>query len=634
MNTSNQKGNEDGLVQKGLIGLSVAALGIVFGDIGTSPLYAIRECFHGSYGVSVNEINVLGVLSLITWIFILIISVKYMFLLLKTDLEGEGGVLALTLLVLRKADISPRRASILLIGLAGTSLMVGDAAITPAISVLSAVEGLTRINPNLNKAVVPLTIVIISALFLLQKRGTGQIGIIFGPIMLVWFLILAGMGVYGIVKCPSVLRAINPLWAFRFFVVNSKHAFIVLGAVFLVITGAEAMYADLAHFGKMPIRMAWFFIAFPCLLLNYFGQGALLLSSENVGVENLFFKLVPVHLTWPVVIIATVATIIASQAVITGMFSLIKQAVSLGFWPRVSIIHTSSRHIGQIYVPFANYALFTMVLLLILGFRDSGKLAGAYGIAVSATMLLTGLLFSCLLGRYWNKRRRFFVLLIMFVVIVTDTAFLLSNFVKIKSGGWVVVLIAAIVFLIMSSWKKGRDILRDNVSQQGFDIVLFVKDVAVSKPLRVPGTAVFLSSNWRNVPRALLHNIKHNRVLHEQTVILSVKTENVPFVSETERVEIIDHGEGIYAILIKYGFREYPNLPKVLSKIKAHNLKLDPARTTFFLGKETLVFRKKSSMSMWRRRLFAFLSHNASNPALFFGIPPNRVVELGLQVEL
>jgi len=626
--------NSEGFGKK-TIGLTIAALGVVFGDIGTSPLYAMRECFHGAYGIPVTQDNVLGILSLILWIFIVIISIKYMFLILRADLQGEGGIFALTLLLLKDISAPSRKgAFIILVGLAGTALMAGDAAITPAISVLSAIEGLTRINPLMHRWIVPITVIILSTLFLSQKYGTGRIGIIFGPIMLVWFITLGVLGIYGITMFPFVLEAINPLRAIRFFFYNKTTAFVVLGAVFLVITGAEAMYADLAHFGRKPIRYAWFYITFPSLVLNYFGQGALLLSGRVNGAENLFFSLAPVQLTIPLVILAAFATIIASQAVITGAFSLIKQAVSLGFWPRVSIIHTSNMQIGQVYVPVVNYSLFFVVLILVLGFKNSANLAEAYGIAVSATMLLTSLLFLGVMNRYWKKRKLSFIFVIMLFVIIIDIAFFISNIVKIKSGGWVIVVIASVIFLIMSTWKKGRDTLRKTANEQSIDIPMFVKDISVNKPARVPGTAVFLSSNWHIVPRALLHNIKHNRVLHEQTIILSVKTENIPFVEEKQRVEVVNYGEGLYAILVKYGFRENPDLPGILANISNPELKLAPHRTTFFLGKETLVLKKQSSMSLWRRKLFAFLSHNTSNPAHFFNIPPNRVVELGLQVEL
>ncbi|OGV67180.1 MAG: hypothetical protein A2498_06615 [Lentisphaerae bacterium RIFOXYC12_FULL_60_16] len=619
----------------GMVWMTLAALGVVFGDIGTSPLYAMRECFHASQGgLAVDPANVLGVLSLIIWSLLLIISVQYLVFVLRADLRGEGGLLALMLLVTRNRK-SPRLPVILtFVGILGATLICGDAVITPAISVLSAVEGLNQITPAFKPVVVPMAVAILVMLFFFQRHGTARLGVVFGPVVLVWYVVMAWLGLTALLDRPDVLHALNPVWAVRLFWNNGLAAFRVLSSVFLVLTGAEAMYADLGHFGRTPIRLGWYLVALPGLLLNYLGQGALLLSGGESLPGNLFYRMVSPGWLYPLVILATMATIIASQAVITGAFSLARQAVQLGLWPRIAVVHTSARHIGQVYVPGVNVLLGFLTVALVLGFRDSGRLAGAYGIAVSMAMVLSKFLVLFALQDYWSPKVCRWLRPLMLVLLAVDVSFLASCFTKVWSGGWVALSLAGTLFLLAVTWRRGRAILREASIRQSFEIPMFVADIPRSKVHRTPGTAVFLAGNWKSVPRALLHNIKHNRVLHEQTVILSVQTEEVPRVADSERVEFVDYGHGMYGVLVKYGFSEDPDLPTVLKTIRQGGLSFDPARTTYFLGKETLVLREVSPMARWRRQVFAFLSRNASDPSRFFRLPANRVVELGLQIEL
>lgn len=616
-----------------LLLLSLTALGIVFGDIGTSPLYALRESFHPGHGLPVEPAAILGILSLVFWALILIISVKYIAFILRADNQGEGGILALTALIIPivTRQRSPRWVLVLL-GLFGTALLFGDGMITPAVSVLSAVEGLEVATPLFEPYIIPITVVILIGLFALQHRGTAGVGRIFGPVILLWFTTLALLGVRWIIEEPSVLRAINPIYAIGFFGEYEWPAFVVLGSVFLVVTGGEALYADLGHFGKEPIRIAWFVVVLPALLLNYFGQGALLMLQPE-AVVNPFYRMVPVWALYPVVVIATLATVIASQALITGAFSLIRQAVQLGYSPRLEIEHTSARESGQIYVPPINWVLMVSCVALVFGFRSSSNLAAAYGVAVTTTMVITTILFGMLVRERW-KWSLPAVILIAGGFLLIDLAFWGANLLKIPHGGWFPLVVGLVAFTLMSTWKMGRRILGDRIREGALPQELFLKDVAENPPVRVPGTAVFLSSNPGVVPPALLHSLKHYGVLHEKTVFLVVQTAEVPHVSEKDRAEAKDLGNNIYQVVLRYGFMEDPNVPEGLKQAQLDGLDFHPMHTSYFLGRETLLITKQPGMARWREYLFSLMSRNALSATHFFRLPPNRVVELGRQIEL
>ena len=623
---------------KRLAFLTLTALGVVFGDIGTSPLYALRECFKPEYGLTPTAENVYGVLSLILWSLILVVSFKYIVFIMRADNRGEGGILAMLALILKK-DSEYRRGRVILVslGLFGAALLYGDGVITPAISVLSAIEGLTVHNQALSRIVVPLTVVIIVVLFAVQRHGTNRVGSAFGPMMALWFVAIGGLGLVQIVRDAHILAAINPIWAVRFFRHHDLHAVTVLGAVVLAVTGAEALYADMGHFGKRPIRTAWFLLVFPALLLNYFGQGSLVLSIPE-AVENPFYNLAPSMLLLPMVGLATAATIIASQALISGAFSLTQQCIQLGYSPRMRIVHTSASEYGQIFVPEVNWALGIGTVLVVLGFRSSDKLGAAYGIAVTGTMTVTTLLFFVIAARRWNwPMWRVASLTLMFLAV--DLSFLGANAIKIEHGGWVPVLLAIALFSIMTTWKRGRQILRERLQEITMPLDAFLKSLSSGKILRVPGTAVFMASQAAGAPVVLLHHLKHNKVLHEQVVLLSIATAEVPEVSESERVrmERLDHG--FVRATAVYGFMESPNVTKVLGLLRQRGLKARPMETSYYLGRELLIPRQKAwkvggmTMSLWRKRLFAFMSMNAVSAAAFFQLPPNRVVELGTQIE-
>lgn len=613
--------------------LVVGALGIVFGDIGTSPLYAFRECFLGGHGVSATAENVLGILSLVLWSLILTVSVKYLIFVLRADNRGEGGILALMTLVAGETTGTSRtRLALVTLGLFGAAMLYGDGMITPAISVLSAVEGLNVATTFFAPYVVPISLTVLAVLFLCQRWGTSRVGAVFGPVMLLWFAVLAVLGVVGIVRRPDVLVAISPWYAIQFFLHQGWHGYLVLGSVFLAVTGAEALYADMGHFGRHPIRLAWFSIAFPALILNYFGQGAQLLASPDT-VENLFFRLVPAWLLYPVVGLATVATVIASQAVVSGAFSLTRQAVQLRFLPRMTIVHTSESTIGQVYVPAANWVLLIGTVALVIGFKESGRLAGAYGIAVSTTMLITTVLI-CIAARQLWALRLWVVLLIGVPLLLIDLAFFGSNLIKVPAGGWVSLLVAGAIYTLMTVWRQGRDLREKDAVAIELPADNFARDIIEHKPLRVPGTAIFLASNSAHIPRALLHNFKHNQVFHEHTILLTVRTEEIPRVPEEQRFEFASLGEGFYRVFVRYGFSEDPNIAAVVHRIKIDGVPIDPLATTFFMGKETLLTSGRSKMWRWRKELFALMSRNALDPTRYFRIPPNRVIELGQQVEL
>jgi KUP system potassium uptake protein len=613
--------------------LSLTALGVVYGDIGTSVLYSVRESFHQTHGIAPGRENVLGVLSLIFWSLLLVISVKYAVFVLRADNRGEGGILALTALV--SPVVTPKRNSrwlLVMLGLFGTALLYGDGMITPVISVLGAVEGLEVATPVLKPYVIPITIVILITLFVFQRRGTATVGKIFAPITLLWFVIIAALGVSQILRAPGVFAAINPWHGVSFFLRNGWAGFRVLGSVFLVVTGGEALYADMGHFGRLPIRAAWYAVVLPALLLNYFGQGALLIRHPE-AVDNPFFHMAPQWALYPVVAVATAAAVIASQALITGAFSLTMQAVQLGYMPRVEISHTSSRERGQIYIPSVNWALMVACIGLVLGFRNSSNVAAAYGVAVTTTMVVTTLLMCVVERERWHWPLWGALAFTAFFLTI-DLAFFSANIVKIPHGGWFPLVVGAVVFTLMTTWKAGRQLLAGRLNERTLPIQLFVEDVSKSATHRVQGTAVFMYGNRDGTPPALLHSIKHYQVLHQTLVFLSVETQEVPHVDPAQRLEVTDLGAGFFRIVLSYGFMEDPNVPEALSLVKVPGLDLRPARTSYFLGRETLIPSRRPGLAFWREQLFALMSRNARTATSFFGLPPNRVVELGAQIEL
>lgn len=613
--------------------LSLSALGVVYGDIGTSVLYAVRESFHHSHGIKPTPENVLGVLSLIFWALVFVISIKYAIFVLRADNRGEGGILALTSLVTPVQVARGRgRWVLIMLGLFGTALLYGDGMITPVVSVLSAVEGLEVATPFFRPYIVPITIVILVALFMVQRHGTGAMGKAFGPITLLWFITIAALGIPHLLTTPEVFAAVNPLYGARFFIHNGWNGFLVLGSVFLVVTGGEALYADMGHFGKKPIQWAWYAVVLPALLLNYFGQGAMLIRNP-AAVENPFYRMVPPWALYPVVVIGTLAAVIASQALITGAFSLTMQAVQLGYMPRLRIDHTSSRERGQIYIPSVNWMLMIACIGLTLGFRNSSNVAAAYGVAVTSTMVITTLLL-CVVERERWKWPMWATLLFTGFFLIIDLGFWTANIVKIPHGGWFPLVIGAVVFIGLTTWKTGRMILAERLQHGTLPIELFLKDVGEHPPHRVPGTAVFMYGNPHGTPPALLHSLKHYRVLHEQTVFLSVVTEEVPHVQPEQRIEASILGHGFFRVTLRYGFMEDPRVPDDLALVRVDGLDLSPGKTTYFLGRETLIPSRNPGMAIWREQLFSVMSRNARTATSFFGLPPNRVVELGAQIEL
>lgn len=617
-----------------LLALAFGALGIVYGDIGTSVLYAFRESFHG-HGLAATNENVLGVLSLIVWSLIIVVAIKYMLFVMRADNNGEGGILILTALV---TPVNARRGGgkwfLIMLGLFGTALLYGDGMITPAITVLSAVEGLKVATPFFEPYILPATIVILVILFAIQHLGTGGVGRIFGPVMFTWFATLAVLGISQIVRQPSVLAAVNPLHGVNFFVHNGWAGFLVLGSVVLALTGAEALYADMGHFGKRPIRLGWFTVVMPALLLNYFGQGALMLSNPAAS-ENPFYLMAPDWALYPLVVIATLAAVIASQSLISGAFSLTRQAVQLGYLPRLNIIQTSHKEFGQIYVPAINWALMIACIGLVLGFRSSSNLAAAYGVAVTATMVITTIIFYVVSRERFGWPRWLAVPLVGFFLII-DLAFFGANILKIPDGGWFPLVVAALVFTIMTTWKRGRQILAqryremESISPEGF-----ISNLEDEPQIRVLGTAVFMSGNPNSTPPALLNNLKHNKILHKRVVFLAVETEETPRVYAADRAKVTDLGEGFFRVVLHYGFMETPNVPLALEKLELDGGGFDPKDTTYFMGRETLIAsREKPGMAIWRERLFALMSRNAKSATSYFGIPNERVIEIGAQVEL
>jgi KUP system potassium uptake protein len=609
----------------------LATLGVVYGDIGTSPLYALRECFYGSHSVPPTHDNVLGVLSLIIYSLVLVISVKYMALVLRADNQGEGGILALTALIPSRSEQGRGLPVLVLLGLFGAALLYGDGMITPAITVLGAVEGLNVVTPVFEPYIVPITVTVIVAVFAIQQHGTARVGGLFGPVMVVWFVTIAALGVRSTLTRPEVLGAVDPRFAVAFFGEHGMHGVAVLGAVFLVVTGGEALYADMGHFGTRPIRQAWFGLVLPALLLNYFGQGALLLNDADAA-SNPFFRLAPGWATLPLVLLATAAAIIASQALISGVFSLTRQAIQLGYCPRLDIEHTSSREMGQVYVPQANWGLMICTLAIVIGFGSSTALAAAYGIAVTLTMTITVLLLAVVARERWDWPIPV-VVAVMGIFLVIDLAFVSANALKITHGGWLPLAIGAAIFTLMTTWKSGRRILADRLTSRSVPLEQFVSSIPRLNVARVPGTAVFMTAQPRGTPPALAHNMRHNKVLHDQVITLVVTTMPVPYVAEEERLWVRPMGHGIYDVAIRVGFMEDVDIPEMLGAAAHFGLQVSQD-ATYFLGRETLIVTPAPGMAHWREKLFVFMSRNAGRAAGFFRLPSDRVVELGVQVEL
>ncbi|NMG17154.1 potassium transporter Kup [Aromatoleum bremense] len=618
--------------RRGIAGLAVAAIGVVYGDIGTSPLYTLKEVFNGPHAVPVTPQNVYGILSLVFWALVLVVSAKYVLFITRADNRGEGGIMALTSLVLRAVPPGRKAWVLSSLGVFGAALFYGDGMITPAISVLSAVEGLEVATPAFRPYVLPIALVVLLGLFLMQRHGTGSVGRIFGPVMLVWFVLLAVLGILGITLHPEIIGALDPRWALRFFADMPLVGWLSLGAVVLAITGGEALYADMGHFGRRPIKFAWFLVVFPALYLNYLGQGALILAHPD-NVRNPFYLLVPDALVYPMVAMATFATIIASQAVISGAYSLTRQAMQLGYAPRMRTIFTSEREMGQIYVPSINWMLLGAVIALVVGFRSSSALASAYGIAVTLTMMIDTLLAFVVVRALWGWGR-LQAGLFLGVFLAVDVAFFSATTVKILAGGWFPLLIGALIFTLLTTWKRGRELLNSRIRSDTMPLDSFIRSMFNSPSPRVDGTAVFMTTWLEGVPRALLHNLVHNKVLHRRVVLLTVETADVPHVPDNERVVVEELDYGFYRVRVNYGFKDDPDLPAALVRCADFGLKFDMMETSFFLGRETLVSRVGSGMPRWREKLFIVMFRNAGSAADYFHIPPNRVVELGTQVEL
>jgi KUP system potassium uptake protein len=621
-----------------LLPLTLTALGVVYGDIGTSPLYAMRECFFGSHSVPPTHDNVLGVLSLIIYSLLLVISIKYVAIVMRADNQGEGGVLALTSLIPGRggtvggaARLAVGRPVLIALGIFGTALLYGEGMITPAISVLGATEGLEVATVFFRPYVVPLTVVILIGVFVIQKYGTHRVGSFFGPIMIVWFTTIAVLGVIWIVRAPAVLAAFDPLYAVNFFRVNGSTGFAVLGAVVLVATGAEALYADMGHFGKHPIRVAWFALVLPSLVLNYLGQGALLLRQPDS--EHPFFLLAPSWALYPLVALATAAAIIASQALISGAFSITRQAIQLGLAPRLDVEHTSAREMGQIYIPQVNWALMFATLTIVVGFGSSSALAAAYGLGVTLTMVITGLLLFVVMTERWRWPVAA-AAAVMALFLTIDLAFFGANALKIPQGGWVTVSIALLLFTLMTTWKTGRRLVAERLTARAVPLDDFIEMIGSVRPARVPGTAVFMTAQPVGTPPALAHNVRYNKVLHNHVIVLTVSTAQQPHVPADDRVSIEGVGHDLFNVRVQYGFMDDPDVPAALMQARAQGLPLDPDDLTYFLGRETIIVTERRGMAVWREKLFVLMARNAVRPNTFFRLPPERVVELGVQVEM
>ena len=616
--------------------LAVGAIGIVFGDIGTSPLYAFRETFAGAHPLALDDMHILGVVSLIFWSMTLVVSIQYVTILMRADNKGQGGSLALVALISRHISGSRYGWLAVLLGVFATSLFYGDSMITPAISVLSAVEGLTVVNPDMEQLVIPIALVLLIALFVIQKRGTAKVGALFAPVMIVYFIVLAGLGINQIVQHPEVLWALNPYYAVNFFVIDGWLAFLALGSVVLAVTGSEALYSDMGHFGRGPMRLSWFGFVMPCLLLNYFGQGAMVLALPPVlaseAIQNPFFFLASEDFRLPLVLLATVATFIASQAVISGAFSITHQAMQLGFIPRLSIRHTSETEAGQIYIPVVNWALMVAVIILVLTFQNSSNLAAAYGIAVTGAVTIDTLLMGVLFVGVW-KWKWWYAAPVVALFLIVDGAYFAANLTKVADGGWFPLVVGLFAFTLLTTWARGRKLMRDRMTEVALPIEIFAKS-AKNSATRVPGTAIFMASQTAGVPSALLHNIKHNKVLHERVVILTIEIADEPYVDENARCEMHDLGEGFYRAVLHYGFMEETDVPKGLKSMSRCGGEFDMMNTSFFLSRQTLIASEKPGMSLWREKVFAWMLRNSATAMEFFRLPTNRVVELGSQVEI
>ncbi len=618
---------------KRLAGLSLAALGVVFGDIGTSPLYAVRECFHGEYGIPITDNNVLGVLSLLVWALLLIVSLKYLTFIMKADNDGEGGILALTALIITQAKKNGyERWFLVVIGLFGAALLYGDGMITPAISVLSAVEGVQIIAPAFKELVIPVTIIVLVALFLFQHHGTAKVGTLFGPIIFVWFVVIGLLGLAEIIRYPQILKAILPWYGISFLLSNHLQGFMVLGAVFLSVTGAEALYADMGHFGRRPIRLTWVLLVLPALLLNYFGQGALLLAFPAQS-HHPFYGLVPSWAMIPMVILSTSATIIASQALITGVFSLTQQAIQLGYLPRLTITHTSARHIGQIYVPAANWSLMIATISLVAGFGSSSKLAAAYGVAVTATMIISTILFYYVARDLWKWNLVGINLLISFFAII-DLSFFGASMSKLFQGAWFPLAIGLAIFTLMLTWKQGRTLLLEQLKNRTLTIEEFLQSLSLQQPHRVNGQAVYLTANPDVVPVAMLHNLRHNKVIHSEVALFHFTTERVPRVPNNRKVEVSKLGDGFFKVVARYGFLEYPNIRQVIALANHQGLHFKPESISFFISREKIIAELKSKMTLWRKKLFGLMARNALSATAYYDLPSGQVIEIGVLVQI
>ncbi len=620
--------------KKSLPIMMLAALGIVFGDIGTSPLYALKECFSPEHGIAFSNEALFGVISMMIWALLIVVTFKYVFVVMRADNKGEGGVLSLMALALRsmKSD-SKQYFLVMVLGMLGACMLLGESVITPAISVLSAVEGIAVATPALTDAVIPISLIILVCLFLIQKYGTSAVGQLFGPITLTWFLVLAILGVMNITHSPGIVWAFNPMYAIHFVIDHPLTAFIVMGAVVLVVTGVEALYLDMGHFGKSPVRLTWLFIVLPCLLLNYLGQGALLLANPT-AISNPFYLMVPEWALWPVIGLATAATVIASQAVISGAFSLINQAILLGFVTRMNILHTSVSERGQIYIPAVNWALLIMVIVTVLEFRESVSLAAAYGLSVTSTMLVTTILLSIVMRREWHINP-IIILCMIVIFLVIDIGFWTATLIKIKDGGWYPITLALVMFTCSLTWYRGRKLLRDKLIAESIPLEGFIQNLLAHPPHRVEGTAIFLTPHIDFVPAAMLHNLKHNHVMHERVFFLKLSTWDVPFVRDEDRLSLKDLGGNVYVVRSVHGFKETPDINKVLDLItKQYGLPFDLMDTTFFLARDAITPSKSPGMAVWRERLFAWMMQNAAKPSDFYNIPANRLVELGAKVEI
>ncbi|MFZ6673896.1 potassium transporter Kup [Undibacterium sp. Xuan67W] len=616
-----------------LTALTLAAIGIVYGDIGTSPLYTMKEVFSKEHGLPLTEANIFGIVSLILWGLFIIVAVKYVTLILRADNRGEGGIMALTAMALESVGKSSKWHFLLFVlGLFGAALFYGDGVITPAISVLSAIEGLEVATPAFSPYVVPITLVVLIALYSVQHKGSAGIGRWFGPIMVIWFFALAAMGIYNIIKMPMILGALNPWHAVHFLTENRSLAFLALGAVVLAFTGAEALYADMGHFGPKPIRMAWFLIVFPALGLNYLGQGALLIDNP-AAVTNPFYSQLGAWSIYPLVALSAIATVIASQATISGTFSMTKQAISLGFLPRMKIIHTSSKEIGQIYIPAVNWLQLLVVVAAVVGFGSSSNLASAYGIAVTGTMLVTSLL-TFFVIRYGWKYNPFLCFVATGFFLTIDVAFFSANVLKFFHGGWFPVVLGIIMFTIMVTWKRGRELVFENLKKHAIPLEDFLSSLFVSPPIRVDGTAIFLRGEADGVPHALLHNLSHNKILHERVVFLTLHNKEIPWVPFADRIRVADLGHNCFQIDVNYGFKNEPDIPKALELCETYGLKFEPMETSYFIARQTIVSRPGSGMALWREWLFVAMSRNARDAADYYQVPTNRVIEVGSQVEI